>query len=36
MARFPLKARDAENGALIGGISWGTHKFILRTLMDLG
>lgn len=36
MAAFPLQARDGENGTLKDGINWGTHKFILRTLMDLG
>src|SRR6266852_3517621 len=36
MARFPLRARDSKNGRLVGGIKWGPHKFILRTLMDLG
>lgn len=36
MARFHLKAVDGENGALIGGIEWGPHKYIIRTLMDLG
>lgn len=35
MARFPLKAWD-ENGILKGGIEFGTHKFIVRTLLDLG
>ncbi|KAF8319677.1 S-adenosyl-L-methionine-dependent methyltransferase [Clavulina sp. PMI_390] len=36
MARFPLKARDGANGALVGGIKWGTHKWIMRMFLDLG
>ncbi|KAF8317753.1 S-adenosyl-L-methionine-dependent methyltransferase [Cantharellus anzutake] len=36
MARFPLQGKDAKNGKIEGGISWGVHKFVIRTLLDLG
>jgi hypothetical protein len=36
MARFQLKARDGTEGQIIGGIPWGTHKFLVRTFLDLG
>lgn len=36
MSRFRLKARDMNVGVVEGGVEWGNHKFIVRTLIDLG
>lgn len=35
MATFPLRGKEVD-GKVIGGVEWGTHKFILRTFLDLG
>lgn len=36
MARFPVRGKDVKDGKIEGGVKWGIHKFILRTLLDLG
>lgn len=35
MARFKLCGRE-KDGKIADGIEWGTHKFVLRTFLDLG